>query len=271
MQLQTKESPPSDGKIRTSKNPPGQLTQHDSRTIRSLLHAIGIPANSNILPYYLTREILGETSPEWKAIETHYRGKEQDFCHILDGTSQGQLTKVLYDSASTTHITPLLATIKKLTGQQFEVAPPPDFKNANRDRERLLAAIRRKLIAGKAIQVGVQNDLWRTSNWALLRPELPKKEQLLIQETKSNHPFTELSILWNYKGRGLASIPIGRAIIHGQLYSLVIDGQPFTWTGAECTIGRKTLRLAMLSPKLKAQITTMVDSYIQTPSREVAA
>lgn len=232
----------------------------DCKDIVEALKAVGLRPGSGFLSYAVTRYVLGEDSPEWLAIAEQWQDFDKEsFMGGPIGTSPEHIEKAIYGSTSFSHIEALLAALKEVTGQEFHPARDPDMDKVCLERERLLAALRDALMSGKAFEVGFKEDLWRQDAWAIGKPERADQDSLSIQQIDSDPSFLEVEVTWEFHG---VPVPVARAIALGSLYSIVLDGRPYTWTYRECKVGRKRLRLVRLSKDVKAYIKWLAHSYL---------
>lgn len=217
---------------------------------RAALKQHGILIRSPVLSYWLSLEIIGSPGPA-PDIADYFSVSPNDFMNFIPGTSEEQLVKVFYESASTLWFSELQTVVHRLTNQIFSAAGGIDYREAHRHQLKQLDSIRRALIKGRARDVGVARDLWKEGTAPVGRPETAKLQSISYEPLPAAGGFHEWAVTWGYRS---ARVPIGRFFVHGGNSALILDGRPYRYLGEPCQVGKKNILLVKLSRNLKSLI-----------------
>ncbi|NEQ48675.1 MAG: hypothetical protein F6K11_00890 [Leptolyngbya sp. SIO3F4] len=222
----------------------------DLPVIREALKSHGVSSRSPVLPYWLSLEIIGPPGPA-PDIADYFSVSPNDFLSFIPGTSEEQLVKVFYESASTLWFSELQTVVHRLTNQIFSAAGGIDYEEAHRHQLKQFDSIRRALLKGRARDVGVTRDLWKEDTAPVGRPETAKLQDISYEPLPAAGGFHEWAVTWGYRS---ARVPIGRFFIHGGNSALILDGRPYRYLGEPCQVGKKNILLVKLSRNLKSLV-----------------
>ena len=239
------------GQFRIPKNREAQSFKPcDLPVIREELRQQGISIRSPVLSYSLSLEIIGSPGPG-PEIADYFNVSPNDFISCIPGTSEEQLVKVFYESASTLWFSELQTVVHRITNHIFSAAGGIDYEEAHRHQLKQLDSIRRALLKGRARDVGVTRDLWKEGTAPVGRPETAKLQDISYERLPAAGGIKEWAVTWGYHS---ARVPIGRFFVHGESSALILDGRPYRYLGEPYQVGKKNILLVKLPRKLKSLI-----------------